>query len=134
MPTFRIVLPLLSLPFLGACMPHSVARMPDASIISINAQGRPEVADCLPLAEPSHMLNAFPFQWRPAVAFGCATQHNLAEMIADPDDLKRGQTYAGQDATTAGSAVQRYRDGKTIRLKNTSSTESLGTSTGGGGQ
>ena len=55
-------------------------------------------------------------------------------MIADPNDLLRGRDYAGQDATTASSAVQRYKDGKVTPLRNTSSTDGQqGSNSGGGG-
>ncbi len=41
--------------------------------------------------------------------FGCATQSNLAAMIADPNDLVGGKTYAGSDANTAVKAVNTWR-------------------------
>jgi len=44
--------------------------------------------------------------------FGCATNSNLAAMIANPEDLVRGQTGAGQDPRTADKAIKSYRDAK----------------------
>lgn len=44
--------------------------------------------------------------------FGCATNSNLAAMIANPEDLVRGQTGAGQDPLTANKAIKSYRDAK----------------------
>ena len=45
--------------------------------------------------------------------FGCATNTNLARMVANPGDLVRGQSgSAVADPTTAGRAVQVYRDAK----------------------
>lgn len=41
--------------------------------------------------------------------FGCATQSNLAAMIADPNDLVAGNSYAGSDANTAVKAVDALR-------------------------
>jgi pilus assembly protein CpaD len=42
--------------------------------------------------------------------FGCATNSNLAAMIANPDDLIVGQDGSGTDsATTAGRAIRVYR-------------------------
>ncbi|MEY2926404.1 MAG: hypothetical protein RL367_881 [Pseudomonadota bacterium] len=42
--------------------------------------------------------------------FGCATNTNLAAMIADPQDLIRGQTGdASKDAATSGKAIDMYR-------------------------
>jgi pilus assembly protein CpaD len=43
--------------------------------------------------------------------FGCATNSNLAAMIADPEDLVRGQT-GGSDARTTTKAIKSYRDAK----------------------
>lgn len=41
--------------------------------------------------------------------FGCATQSNLAAMIADPNDLVVGKAYAGSDANTTVKAVDSWR-------------------------
>ena len=128
------VLPLLLM--LTACAPFGTARMPAASIIRVDASGHASVPDCAPLAQRSYMWDTLKFRKRPVIAFGCATQRNLATMIADPNDLLRGRDYTGQDATTASSAVQRYKDGKVTPLRNTSSTDGQqgGGSSGGGSQ
>lgn len=43
--------------------------------------------------------------------FGCATNSNLAAMIADPNDLVRGRIgAAGGDPTTATRAIRSYRE------------------------
>lgn len=43
--------------------------------------------------------------------YGCATNSNLAAMIANPDDLIHGQEGSGRDsATVAGRAVRTYRE------------------------
>ncbi len=45
--------------------------------------------------------------------FGCATNSNLAAMIADPTDLVRGQTsVGGTDAATYSKTVKVFRDRK----------------------
>lgn len=45
--------------------------------------------------------------------FGCATNSNLAAMIADPEDLIRGKTgNAATDAATSGKAIENYRKAK----------------------
>ena len=42
--------------------------------------------------------------------YGCATNGNLAAMIADPEDLIRGKTgSASVDAATSGKAIDAYR-------------------------
>ncbi len=46
--------------------------------------------------------------------FGCATNSNLAAMIADPEDLVRGQTgSASVDAASASRAIKAYRTAPT---------------------
>ena len=45
--------------------------------------------------------------------YGCATNSNLAAMIANPEDLVRGQDpIGGTDASTAGKAIKVYRERK----------------------
>jgi pilus assembly protein CpaD len=47
---------------------------------------------------------------RTATNYGCATNSNLAAMIADPSDLVLGQTSSGIDAADAAKTVQVYRN------------------------
>lgn len=42
--------------------------------------------------------------------YGCATNSNLAAMIADPEDLVRGQDKRGTDAETATKAIRIWRN------------------------
>ena len=44
--------------------------------------------------------------------YGCATNSNFAAMIADPEDLVRGQDDHGHDSTQAVRPVEAYRTGK----------------------
>jgi pilus assembly protein CpaD len=44
--------------------------------------------------------------------FGCASAHNLALMVADPQDLVRGRSESAVDGTRAADAVRRYRAGE----------------------
>lgn len=41
--------------------------------------------------------------------YGCATNSNLAAMVADPNDLIRGASNTGSDPTAATRAIQTYR-------------------------
>lgn len=41
--------------------------------------------------------------------FGCATNGNLAAMIANPEDLVRGRAGEGSDGTTSAKAITVYR-------------------------
>lgn len=42
--------------------------------------------------------------------YGCATNSNLAAMVANPEDLVRGQAANGSDARTVAKAIKQYRD------------------------
>lgn len=61
--------------------------------------------------------------------FGCATNSNLAAMVADPQDLIKGQAGALTDPKTASKAIGVYRDAKptgTQGLKTESTTNGGG--------
>jgi pilus assembly protein CpaD len=42
--------------------------------------------------------------------YGCATNSNLAAMIADPEDLLHGREGNGTDAETSAKGIKSYRD------------------------
>ena len=43
--------------------------------------------------------------------YGCATNSNLAAMVANPEDLIRGQTHTGETVvSTSNKAIDSYRD------------------------
>ncbi len=50
------------------------------------------------------------FQVRTSENYGCGTNSTLSAMIADPEDLVRGQNKAGEDQTRASKAIRAYRD------------------------
>ena len=110
---------------------HSM-QMPDPAVIQRVqlANGREVLLppDCAPLFQPSRLDQLD--DRRPGIAFGCATYTNMAHSIARPQDLNRPAAYAGQDARTAGSAVQRYLDNDVTPLKDNSTLDS---SSGGSG-
>ncbi len=49
--------------------------------------------------------------------FGCATEQNLASMIADPHDLERGRDAGPADAHQGVGAVDRYRRNEITELR-----------------
>lgn len=49
---------------------------------------------------------------RPSSNFGCATQHNLGLMVANPGDLERGRRMGPVDGARVGRPVRLYRLGK----------------------
>lgn len=50
------------------------------------------------------------FQARTSENYGCGVNSTLAAMIADPEDLVRGQTRDGEDQAEASKAIRAYRD------------------------
>tara|TARA_R110001606_G_scaffold109151_6_gene234691 strand:+ start:6774 stop:7373 length:600 start_codon:yes stop_codon:yes gene_type:complete len=52
------------------------------------------------------------FQARTSENYGCGTNSTLAAMIADPEDLVRGQNADGEDQAQASKAIRAYRDKK----------------------
>lgn len=60
----------------------------------------------------------------PMSNLGCATESNLAAMVADPGDLIRGRRPGAADGETAAAGIQRYREGKVTPLKIESTSES----------
>ncbi|WP_417622651.1 CpaD family pilus assembly protein [Parasphingorhabdus sp.] len=52
------------------------------------------------------------FQARTSENYGCGTNSTLAAMIADPEDLVRGQNADGEDQSRASKAIRAYRDKK----------------------
>jgi pilus assembly protein CpaD len=52
------------------------------------------------------------FQARTSANYGCGTNSTLAAMVADPEDLVRGQNAEGEDQARASKAIRAYRDKK----------------------
>ncbi|MEO9601396.1 CpaD family pilus assembly protein [Parasphingorhabdus sp.] len=50
------------------------------------------------------------FQGRTSPNYGCGTNSTMAAMIADPEDLVRGNHAQGEDQTRASKAIRAYRD------------------------
>lgn len=49
--------------------------------------------------------------------FGCASNRNLAAMVANPEDLVRGQDTVNSDARTVAKALKSYRDARPTGTK-----------------
>ncbi len=68
--------------------------------------------------------------------FGCATQHNLAAMVADPRDLVSPKPLESNDAQRRLTVLEKYRKGETT--VSTKAAEQSGTisqvGSGGGGK
>jgi pilus assembly protein CpaD len=49
--------------------------------------------------------------------FGCATQHNLALMVANPGDLVEPETFSTRDAQRTVAIIDAYRSGKNPQVE-----------------
>jgi pilus assembly protein CpaD len=69
--------------------------------------------------------------------FGCATQHNLAAMVADPRDLVTPKPLDPNDAQRRLTVLEKYRKGETTvatkAAEQSGSISQVGASGGGGG-
>lgn len=81
---------------------------------------------------PSYTTQGIDSPVRTDSNYGCATNSNLAAMIANPDDLVRGQEGSGREsAQVAGRAVGSYR---TRQPTGSQPLPSVSTRNSGGGQ
>ena len=86
--------------------PVTAGRVQPGSVRVIVSRSSASVPGC-PIWE-DEMVGA---PERTSTNYGCATNSNLAAMIADPNDLVLGQTGSSQGNSTAGNkAIKLYRD------------------------
>jgi pilus assembly protein CpaD len=87
--------------------PLTSGALPAGSVRVVVSRTKAEVPGC-----PDWSLHSeFDFNSSTGSNHGCATNSNLAAMIADPRDLVRGREARGAvDASTAGKAIKTYRD------------------------
>ncbi len=69
-------------------------------------------AEPAPCGDFSESL-AITWQNKPSPNFGCATQHNLAVMVADPHDLVAPKNLEAGDAQRSLSILDKFRKGDT---------------------
>jgi pilus assembly protein CpaD len=74
-------------------------------------------------ADPQGFDNA------PSSNFGCATQSDLAAMVANPEDLLRGKAAGPADGDFVARSVERYRSGELFKPTEQSATQ-VGTPAG----
>ncbi len=63
--------------------------------------------------------------------FGCATEANLGLMVADPGDLLVGHPAGTMNGERAALAIQRYREGETQPLPDSTTSETTSEATAG---
>jgi len=67
--------------------------------------------------------------------FGCATQHNLAAMVADPRDLVSPKPLGPNDAQRRLTVLEKFRKGETtVTTKTAAQSGSISQVGGGGGK
>jgi pilus assembly protein CpaD len=66
--------------------------------------------------------------------FGCATQHNVAAMVADPRDLLTPETGGQSDAQRRLTVLDKYRKGESTATVKTDDQKALISNVAGGGK
>jgi pilus assembly protein CpaD len=72
-------------------------------VVSRNSASVPHCPNWDRLSQPEFAASAMS-------NFGCATNSNLAAMIANPEDLVHGREGSGTDAETSAKGIKSYRD------------------------
>jgi pilus assembly protein CpaD len=86
--------------------PVTEGDVPPGVVRVVASRANAHVEDCPHYGDPGIESPV-----RTAPNYGCATNTNLAAMIADPDDLVRGRDAVDRgSAATAGRAIRVYRD------------------------
>ena len=89
--------------------PVTAGMVPPGTVRVVVSRNRAEVPGCPNWTVPSQPN----FENRTMSGFGCAVNSNLAEMVANPEDLFHGREGTGVgDALTASKAVDSYRKSK----------------------
>ena len=88
--------------------PVTEGNVPSGSIRVVVSRSSASVPGCPDWSHRSHT----DFQGRTSANYGCGTNSTLAAMIADPEDLVRGQKADGEDQSQASKAIRAYRDKK----------------------
>jgi len=86
--------------------PPTAGNVPNGAIRVVVSRSKAEVNKCGDFGHRTHT----DFQNRTSANYGCATNANLAAMIADPEDLVRGKSANGTDQAEASKAIRVFRD------------------------
>src|SRR3546814_10073740 len=94
------------------CSSDLVTRgsVPAGMVRVVATRSTARVDNCPDWSAPSHPN----VQASTTSNFGCASQSNLAAMIADPNDLLAGKPYAGGDPNTAVKSVDAWNKAESI--------------------
>ena len=87
-------------------VPVTTGAVPPGSIRVIVTRATAHVPGCPDWSSKS----AINFTNATSSNYGCATNSNLASMVADPNDLIKGSTSTGNDPNAATRAIKTYRE------------------------
>lgn len=86
--------------------PVTEGNIPSGQMRVVVTRTSASVPGCPDYSHRSHT----DFQARTSANYGCGTNSTLSAMIANPEDLVRGQNADGEDQSQASKAIRAYRD------------------------
>ena len=86
--------------------PVTEGNIPSGQMRVVVTRTTASVPGCPDFSHRSHT----DFQARTSANYGCGTNSTLSAMIANPEDLVRGQNADGEDQSQASKAIRAYRD------------------------
>ncbi|CAO1654435.1 CpaD family pilus assembly protein [Parasphingorhabdus sp. NYA22] len=86
--------------------PVTEGNIPSGQMRVVVTRTTASVPGCPDFSHRSHT----DFQARTSANYGCGTNSTLSAMIANPEDLVRGQNADGEDQAQASKAIRAYRD------------------------
>lgn len=86
--------------------PVTEGNIPNGAMRVVVSRSTAAVPGCPDWSNRSHT----DFQARTSENYGCGVNSTMAAMIADPEDLVRGQSRDGEDQAEASKAIRAYRD------------------------
>lgn len=88
--------------------PITEGNVPAGTVRVVVSRSTASVPGCPDWSHRSHT----DFQGRTSANYGCGVNSTMAAMIADPEDLVRGNPADGVNQTQASKAIRAYRDKK----------------------
>jgi pilus assembly protein CpaD len=89
--------------------PYNAANQSDAPLLLTFSRTVASVPDCPPIWQENLARTANNQPWS---SFGCATVNNIANLIADPNDLRRPRDMTAADAARRQVVIDKYRKGE----------------------
>ena len=86
--------------------PVTAGNVPTGALRVVVSRSVAYVPGCPDWSQRSHT----DYQARTSANYGCGVNSTMSAMIADPEDLVRGQAAEGTDQSQASKAIRAYRD------------------------